>query len=497
MSKDSAMRESWNVAGRKPRAALGSLAAAALGVLSACSVGPRFERPETPTPAGYVAPREPQGGPGTTPTDGLAQQIVLGSSPAADWWTLFHSDPLNELIRQAVADNHTLAAAKATLAETRELVAAQTGARYPQLDFTAGVGRQQYGAQFLGPFVLPPFTYGAFGLQVRYLLDYTGGVARSIEQREALAQYQRSETDAAYLTLTGNVVLQAMMVASTRAQIDAVTRLLDEDRNNANLVRTAFENGSVTRVDVLTAESQLASDETLLPPLRQQLAVARHALAVLVGRAPADWSPPDFDLSGLSLPRELPVTLPSQLVHTRPDILAAEAQLHAATAAVGVATANLYPQITLSATASQQGLNAEHLFDAASNAWTLIGGLTAPLFDGGTLRAERRATLDALHASAARYQQVVVASFGQVADLLEALNHDAELLAAQSRALATAQNNLDLARESYRAGNTGVLQVLDAQRLHEQAELGYIRAEAQRYLDTTQLFLALGGNTLS
>jgi NodT family efflux transporter outer membrane factor (OMF) lipoprotein len=472
--------------------------AAVLGLLSACSVGPDFRRPETPAPGGYVAPADQQIAPvGAPPATDFPQQVVLGAGPGVDWWTLFESDALNDLIRQAVADNHTLAAAKATLAQTQELVAAQTGTRYPQLDFNAGVGRQQYGAQFLGPFVLPPFTYGAFGLSVHYLLDYTGGVARSVEQRQALARYQQSETDAAYLTLTGNVVVQAMIVASTRAQIEAVTRLLDEDRDNVKLVRTAFENGSVTRVDVLTAESQLASDETLLPPLRQQLVVARHALAVLVGRAPAEWSPPDFELSRLTLPRQLPVSLPSQLVRSRPDILAAEAQLHAATAAVGIATANLYPQITLSASVSQQGLNAEHLFDAASNAWTLIAGLTAPLYDGGTLRAERRAALDALHASASRYQQVVLTSFGQVADLLEALSHDAELLAAQSHALATAQSNLDLARESYRAGNSGVLQVLDAQRLHEQAELGYIRAEAQRYLDTTQLFLALGGNALS
>jgi NodT family efflux transporter outer membrane factor (OMF) lipoprotein len=259
-------------------------------------------------------------------------------------------------------------------------------------------------------------------------------------------------------------------------------------------VRTAFKNGSVSKTDVLTADSQLASDETLLPPLDHQLAVARHALAVLVGQTPADWSPPDFDLGEIKLPRELPVSLPSELIHHRPDILAAEAQLLAATAAVGIATANLYPQITLTASGGQQTLPSTwRLFDRSSSAWSLISGLTAPIFDGGTLRADRRAAIDELHASAERYQQTVLESFGQVADVLDALSQDARTLAAQTRALAVAQSSLELSRESYGAGNTGILQVLDAQRQRQQAQLGFVRAQAQQYLDTTQLFLALGG----
>jgi outer membrane protein TolC len=192
------------------------------------------------------------------------------------------------------------------------------------------------------------------------------------------------------------------------------------------------------------------------------------------------------------------VRLPSELVHRRPDILAAEAQLHAATAAVGVATANLYPQIVLSATGGMQheGLAVDHLFDSTSAAWTLISGLTAPVFDGGTRRAERRAAVDELRSRAERYQQTVLLSFGEVADLLDALVHDAGLLAAQANALQTAENSLDLARESYRAGNAGLLQILDAQRQRQQAQLGFVRAQAQQYLDTIQLLLAVGG-TLS
>jgi NodT family efflux transporter outer membrane factor (OMF) lipoprotein len=480
--------------------ALGLSAATAL---CACTVGPSFRRPATPTPPAYVGRNEPlpsgpaaAGAEQNAPTaSDFGQHILLGATPAVDWWKLFESQPLDELIRAAASNNHTLSAARATLLEAQELVAAQSGARYPQVSVDAGAGRQKYGAQFAGPFSVPPFTYLAVGATVRYTLDYTGGIARSVEQREALAQYQQSEVEAAYLSLTGNVALQAMIIASTRAQLQAVSELLAEDRDNLSLVRTAFQNGSVSKTDVLTAESQLASDETLLPPLYHQLAIARHALAVLVGQTPADWSPPDFELAQIKLPRELPVSLPSELVHRRPDILAAEAQLHAATAAVGIATANLYPQVTLTASGGQQALPATawQLFDRSGTAWSLISGLTAPIFDGGTLRADRRAAIDELHASAERYQQTVLESFGQVADVLDALSQDAGSLAAQTHALATSQSSLELSRQSYGAGNTGILQVLDAQRQLQQAQLGFVRAQAQQYLDTTQLFLALGG----
>jgi NodT family efflux transporter outer membrane factor (OMF) lipoprotein len=482
---------------------LGLFAASAL---CACSVGPSFKRPTTPTPAAYIGRDESarsgfaakgaeQDAPSATD---FGQHILLGATPAANWWQLFEWQPLDELMRRATSNNHTLAAARATLLEAEELVAAQSGARYPQVSVDAEAGRQKYGKQFLGPLSVSPFSYLAVGATVHYTLDYTGGIARSVEQREALAQYRQNEVEAAYLALTGNVALQAMIIASTRAQLQAVSELLAEDRDNLNLVRAAFQNGSVSKTDVLTAESQLASDETLLPPLYHQLNVARHALAVLVGQTPADWSPPDFELNEIKLPRELPVSLPSELVHRRPDILAAEAQLHAATAAVGIATASLYPQITLTASGGQQALPASawQLFDRSGTAWSLISGLTAPIFDGGTLRAERRATIDELHASAERYQQTVLESFGQVADVLDALSQDAGSLAAQTHALATAQSSLELSRQSYGAGNTGILQVLDAQRQRQQAQLGFVRAQAQQYLDTTELYLALGGSGL-
>lgn len=466
-----------------------ALTVAAGTLLNACTVGPDFQRPDAQAPAAYTDSKET-----LDALPGSGQQLVSDQNPAADWWSLFGSPELDAAMNQAIAGNRNLAAAKATLAQAREAVNASAGALYPQLNLNGGVGRQQYGAQFEGPVNFPPFTYYSIGPAVSYVLDYTGGERRSVEQQRAQAQAQSYELQAAYLSLTGNVAQQALAMASAQAQIAAVNTLLDEDRKNLQLVQTAFAAGSGTRVDVLSAQSQLANDQTLLPPLRQQLSVARHALAILAGKAPADWSAPDFRLARLKLPQDLPLSLPSELAHQRPDILAAEARLHAATAAVGVASSRLYPQITLDASIGQQSTRLSHLFDASSTAWGLSAGLTAPLFDGGTLRAEKRGARDAMQAALASYQQTVLQSFGQVADVLTALDHDAEELKAQQNALDSAQASLDLTRQSFQVGNVGVLSVLDAERQYQQAQLGYVRAQAQRYQDTVQLFLALGGN---
>jgi NodT family efflux transporter outer membrane factor (OMF) lipoprotein len=276
--------------------------------------------------------------------------------------------------------------------------------------------------------------------------------------------------------------------------------MLAEDRTNLDLVIRAQQAGMVTKLDELSARTQLAQDATLLPPLRQQLDTARHALAVLLGKAPADWTDAQAKFpaaSDLQLPKQLPLSLPSDLVRRRPDILSAEAQLHAATAAVGVATSNLYPRITLSGTVGQQATDPGRLFDASGLAWGVISGITAPLFDGGTLRAERRAALEAVQVRAANYQQTVLESFGQVANLLQAARHDEELLAAQVEAADTARSSVDLARKSYSAGNVGVLTVLDAERQSLQARLGLLAAQSKRFVNTTQLLLAAGGSDLS
>jgi NodT family efflux transporter outer membrane factor (OMF) lipoprotein len=463
--------------------------------LGGCAAGPNFVRPAVPSAARYTA--DTLRGEAAS-TDTKVQHIALGQEIEGNWWTLFRSDAIDGLVKQAVAHNRNLTAAAATLEQAREHALAQAGTRYPQVGLSAGAGRQQYGAEFLGGFAnLAPFTYFAVGPSVSYALDYTGSVARGVERQYALAEVEQHQLNAAYLAVTGQAVMQTLAIAAAREQISTVETILAQDQENLMLVRTAFENGSVAREDVVSAQSQIANDMTLLPPLRQDLVKARHALSVVLGRSPASELPDDVDLSAITLPSHVPVSLPSELAHRRPDILAAEARLHAATSAVGVAQSNLYPKIQLSASVGQQSLKVGQLFDRTNTAWSLISGVTAPLFDGGTLRAEKRAAIDAMHASAADYEQTVLEAFAQVADLLEALDHDVEQLDAQDQAQQAAQSSLDLARISYQEGNAGVLEVLDAGRSYQRARLGYVRAVAQRYFDTVQLFLALGGTSPS
>jgi NodT family efflux transporter outer membrane factor (OMF) lipoprotein len=458
--------------------------------LHGCGTAPQFERAQPPAASRYtteVLALES----GTA--DVLSQRVLFGDKPRREWWSAFGSAELDQVIQSALAGNPTLASVSATLAQAETLLIARRAGLFPEVNVSANAGRQKVGAQLLGGLIKPPpFTFFSVGPTVSYTLDYAGGVASSIEQQRALTEYQRQQLNAARLTLTGNVALQALSIAAVRAQIAAVETILQRDRDNLDLVRNAFDAGSVSRLDVLAAESQLARDETLLPPLRQQLSAARHALAVLAGQPPGSWSPPDFELQQFALPRELPVTLPSELARERPDILAAEAQMRAATAAVGVATANLYPRITLSAAYAQQSTDASGLFTLSNSAWSLIAGLVAPLFNAGRLQAERHAALYALRAAAASYQNVVLQAFSQVADVLTALENDAAQLRAELNALDAAQASADLTRASYQEGVSNLLQVLDADRQVQQARLGSVRVEAQRYFDTVELFLALG-----
>jgi NodT family efflux transporter outer membrane factor (OMF) lipoprotein len=460
-------------------------------LLTACAAGPDFVPPKPPATDRYASEE--------LPNLQLAAQpaAAAGGAPEQDWWTEFRSPKLDETVHTALAGNRTLQVAQASLAQAREIYGASRSARLPQATIEGSNARNKYGAAFLGGFQLPPFTAYSIGANVSYVLDYTGGVRRSIEEQHALTEVKEHELTAAHLSLTGNVVLQALAIASARAQIRATESILEEDTRNVDLVQKALQEGSVARVDLLSAQSQLAQDQTLLPPLRQELSLARHALAVLVGEAPGNWSPPDFELEDFLLPTELPVSLPSELARRRPDIRAGEAQLHAATAAVGVATANLYPQIKLTGSLSQQALTVGNIFDRDSLAYGLAGNLSAPLFNGGRLRAERRASAAAMKAALARYEQTVLAAFGQVADVLAALEHDVEQTTAQQQALDVAESNLSLTRESYGAGNVGVLQILDAERLVQRARVGVARARAQRMQDTAELIVSLGGDSPS
>jgi NodT family efflux transporter outer membrane factor (OMF) lipoprotein len=467
-------------------------------LVAACTVGPDFSPPEAPkTSSSYTPPDET-----TAPIDAgprAGRQTLMQDEPlAADWWTLFHSPQLSEAVNAAIAGNRTLEAARARLIAAHEAVNIAAGALYPQVDLDASVSRQKVSAASFGlkpsQFPIPAnFNVYQVGPTASFPLDIFGGRKRLVELRTADAEAEAYNLYAAQLALTGNTASQAVLIASLRAQLQAVDDITRIDRENLDLVSKSRDAGVAPDADVVTAESQLAIDETLRPPIEQQLSQARHAMALLIGRTPGDYAPPDFDLAALTLPGELPLSLPSALVHQRPDILAAEAQLHSATAAVGVATAQLYPDVTLDASAGLVALTPGALFQKSGFVWSIAAGATAPIFHGGTLEAQRKAALANLRVVLADYEQTVLASFVQVADLLQALKHDADLLAAQQRALDSASNSVRLQRLAYTGGGAGIIAVLDAQRQYEQARLGYVRAEAQRYADTIQLFVAMGG----
>jgi NodT family efflux transporter outer membrane factor (OMF) lipoprotein len=453
-------------------------------VLAGCAVGPDFARPPAPTVDRYTAaPTRETLTPGG---DEPAQQVLVGRAISAQWWELFGSRPLTDAVDVALAGSPTLVAAEATLAQAEESVTMARAAFYPHVDLAGTATRQHR-------LVVGTADLLSVGPTVSYSPDVFGGTRRRVEEAGALAENQHDELAAAYLALTGNVVSQAIAVAGARLEIAAAEEIIADDQKNLDLVRAKLEAGKAAETDVLTAESQLASDQAQLPPLLQQLSSARDAFAVLLGRFPAEWSVPDFDLADLTLPGELPLSIPSELVRQRPDILAAEATLHAASAEIGVATANMYPSITLSASVAQEAADAGTFFASSSTIWSLASGIAAPVFEGGALRAARRGAVDAFDAAFATYRETVLQAFGQVADVLQALAHDADLVADQRRALDVADRSRALQRISYGEGKSDLLRLLDAERLYQQARLGYARAEAQRHQDTAALFVAMGG----
>ena len=465
---------------------------ACAGLLSTgCSVGPNFERPAAPSEHSYDTPQPSDGSPAAAT---LAERPASGADVPAQWWQLFESASLDQTLRRALADNPTLSAADATLAAAREAIVVARAGWLPRLGASASAQR---GGNSGGGGGSSSAAAGAalysVGLTSSYTLDAFGATRRLVEQQRSLAELQRYQLAAAYLSLTGNVVTEALTIASTRAQLDATYALLADDEKNLKLTQREYEAGAAARTDVLTAEGQLASDQTSLPTLLQQLSAARHALAILVGSTPSQWSPPEFDLKEFTLPADLPVSLPSALVRQRPDILASEAQLHADSAAVGIAVAQEFPSTTLSGALTRESMTAADLFHGFDSLWSVGGALAQPLFEGGALRAQARAARDTFRGQAASYREVVLTAFGQVADDLRALEHDADRVLAFRRSLRIAADSLALQRASYAAGASNVLQLIDAERSYAQALLGSVGAEAQQLQDSVQLFVALGG----
>jgi NodT family efflux transporter outer membrane factor (OMF) lipoprotein len=457
--------------------------------LAGCTVGPNFVAPAQPRETNYfmgeAATARVQASGDTT------QQIHLGGGLEENWWTRLRSPELDLTVSLALNSNRTLEAARADLLKASEAIEVARSGLFPQLDATGGLARQKYGATFLGPeaATFPAFSAYNAGVGVTYDLDVFGRTRRNIELAAADQDVQREALRAAQLSVASDTVLDALQIASIRAQIDVTNGVIASDQRTLGLVQERQAAGAASDQDVTTAQSQLDRDRALLPALRQQINAVQDALTTLVGSAPADWSVPDFSLAEMSLPQDVPLVVPSDLVRSRPDIRAAQAQLHAASAAVGVATADLYPRISLSANIAEQGL----ISGPAGAAWSLVGGITAPIFHGGALSAQRRAAQDAYQGALAQYQQTVLTAFRQIADTLHALQNGADAVTAQRQALNSATKALELSREAYIGGTSSILQVLDAQRLRQLAELSLVQARVERFLQTVNLFVAAGG----
>jgi NodT family efflux transporter outer membrane factor (OMF) lipoprotein len=469
------------------------LIAVSSAILVGCAVGPDFHRPDMAIPNNYTAVALPSQTAGTPAVGGAPQHFVFAENLSGEWWTLFRSPELDAMIKQGLADSPTLAAAQAALRKAEENLRATSGSiLYPAVNAGLQATRQRIsGNANLGP----SDTYNLYNasVNVSYTLDLFGGGRRQIEANLAQVDYQRYVLEATYLTLTANIVTAAVQEASLRAQITAMRDIIALQQKQLEILKKQFEFGAVSQTAVLSQQSELAMTAATLPPLEKQLDFTRHALSVLIGQFPGKGGLPEFYLNSLHLPESLPVSLPSQLAHQRPDIRASEALLHQACAAVGVATANLYPQITLSAGYGFQAISTDLLFNGESIVWNLGAGLLQPIFRGGELTARRRSAIAAYDQAAAQYRDVVLKAFQNVADVLRALETDARTLQAQSEAHGAAESTLKLVEKQYELGAVNYPALLIAQRDYQSTKINMITARASRYADTAALFQALGG----
>jgi NodT family efflux transporter outer membrane factor (OMF) lipoprotein len=474
-----------------------SIAMLGTGLLAACAVGPNFKTPDAPHTADFVPAGQQAATTAASVPGGQAQRFVDGMDIPGQWWTLFQSAPLNALIERALANSPTLQAAQAALRQANETVAAERGAYYPNISGNVQSQRQKAsGAAFGG---IPGFPSSYFynlqsaSVNVSYTLDAFGGTRRQVEALQAQADYQQFALEASYLALTANIVTAAISEASLRAQIAATDDIARSQQQQLDITQRRVDAGGASRVDVLQQQATLQGTLATLPPLRSQLAQERNQLAAYVGALPADYAGAELNLDSLTIPQDLPVSLPSKLVEQRPDVREYSALLHQATAQVGVATANMLPQITLSASYGQEAATFSNLFSPGSNVWSLIGSLTQPIFKGGQLVHQRRAAVAAAQEAAANYQATVITAFQNVSNTLYALQADADALAAQSIAERTATDSLTLVQAQYKSGGASYLQVLSAQQSYQTAAVALVKARALRFADTAALFQALGG----
>lgn len=459
-----------------------------LAVLQGCMVGPDFHAPKAPAVNLAVAPQK----------GAAAQVFAPGGDIAGDWWTLYRSPVLNALIANALANNPSLTAAQASLVQAQESLRGAYGALLPSVSGSLGAQRQQPSSSNLAGFgggggAIAPYTLYNASLSVSYGLDVWGGARRDVESLTAQAEYQRDELEAAYLSLTGNIVTAAVQAASLQGQIDATNQVIAAERQSLRIVQAQVNLGGASGAALLQQQAQLAQSEAALPPLQNALAQEQNQLAAYEGVFPGETAPPVLTLDGLSLPQNVPVSLASAIVAQRPDIRAVTAQLHAASAKVGVADAQMLPQITLSAEIGHSSLTPDTLFTPQTLLWNLVAGLTQPIFEGGQLAASRNGAIAALRGAGAQYQGTVIAAFQNVADTLTALQYDNDELAEARAARDAAAQSLAVTQAQYRLGGEPLVAVLNAQTTFENAAIAEVKARAARLSDTAALYVALGG----
>jgi NodT family efflux transporter outer membrane factor (OMF) lipoprotein len=414
----------------------------------------------------------------------------------ADWWTLFGSMAMNDLVEQALKNNADIEAAQASLRQFEQNLFASEGALYPQVNANGFAEREKIATNNGGTTAGKTFNLYNTSVSVSYIVDIFGGVRRSIEASAATEENQRFLLEATYLTLVSNVITTAIQTASLSAQIAALNDIIAAQSQELDLLNQQFELGAVARGDVLQQQSQLAATQASLPPVQKQLVQSRNLLSVLLGKTPAEINIPNFELVDLKLPTELPLTLPSKLVEQRPDVRGAEALLHVASAQVGIATAAQFPTFNLTGSLLSQTTTIPGnvaLFTPDTFAWTLVANAAQPIFRGGTLLAQKRAAIDNFDRANASYRGVVLNAFANVANVLAALELDAETLRVQLYAEQTAEQSLEITQEQFQAGAIAYLSLLDAQRTYQQARIALVIAQANRFADTVALFQSLGG----
>jgi NodT family efflux transporter outer membrane factor (OMF) lipoprotein len=468
------------------RAALVACGALAL---SGCMVGPNFQRPAPPKVAGFV-PKDAERAPSTADS----QQIVQGMDIPARWWTVFHSTELDALVAQALAHNADLAAAEAALRQAKELLYAQRGALLPTVAANFQALRARTSGAIAPVLANNTQTYTLYTPQVviSYTPDVFGGLRRQVEGAAARAESQRYQTEAAYLTLTSNVVQAALLESSLREQIAATHDIIGAETELLGVMKKQHDAGQISGADLALQQTALAQAEQSLPPLEKQLAQQRDLLSILGGRFPAEGPSGTVEISGLTLPHQVPAGLPSSLVERRPDIRAAEANLHAASAAVGVAAAARLPDITLSAAGGSAAASLGGLASSPNLFWQVAGEVAQPIFQGGQLRRQQKAAEAAYDQAREQYRSTVLLAFQNVADAMQALQLDDEALHAAALAETSAGRSLEISRKQVQLGEVSAVSVLNAEQAYHQARISLIQAKAARYSDTVALFQALG-----